>query len=366
MAIILTLTLTLTQLGTDYLQQHGSFVSEVESPLSSVSGQMQKSDMSIDIEPSFYELTFTKALQKPRLWCFMLSFSWCTLISVVVGGQFAVIAKDKDPENAAFITDYMYPIIGCVCVAVWGPFVGILASKIGLWILALVMVMSAQMLCLGCFIDGSFGLYFMLVNYSILGAFAYSLQFAYITVAFPTSLYCPLLALTIAVQGTVGFIAWPVLSPDPFGPNAYKKVITLLVVPSFLCYVFPLMQRQNDKYRMNFLNNALARHNDTASIVNAFSKYDRDNSGFLNRDDCKALVEDMYHSLGIKTPVEKDVETVIACLFQNLDQDNDGKLLIEDFQLLAKPRFAKACDQITGLVRNSANLDRTYSTHDLD
>jgi hypothetical protein len=39
---------------------------------------------------------------------------------------------------------------------------------------------GAQLLCVGCFIDGSHmhGLYFMLVNYSILGAFAYSLQFA--------------------------------------------------------------------------------------------------------------------------------------------------------------------------------------------
>jgi len=319
-----------------------------------------------EINPNFYELTFGLALRKPRFWGFVLSFSWCALINVVVGGQFALIAHKKDPAQASFVTSYMYPLIGCVGVIIWSPFVGIAAGKVGLWFVALIMIISAQMLCVATlFLEGATSLYIMLVCYSLVGSFAYSLQFAYITVAFPTALYGPLLALTIAVQGTVGFVAWPGLSPDPWGEEAYKKCMLVVFVPSFLCYVFPLMQYRNDLYRMNFLNNALARRHDTAAVMQGFLKYDVNGTGQLTRENCVPLVKDMFLSLSNGEPHTEDVYSVIEVLHSALDQDNDGLLTMEDFQLLGTPTFGPLCDEIMAMVRLKSPLKSSnYSTHD--
>ena len=43
--------------------------------------------------------------------------------------------------------------------------------------MALIMIISAQILCVATiFLDGSLSLYIMLVGYSLVGSFAYSLQ----------------------------------------------------------------------------------------------------------------------------------------------------------------------------------------------
>jgi hypothetical protein len=185
-----------------------------------------------------------------------------------------------------------------------------------------------------------------------------------ITGAFPTPLYGPLLALTIAVQGTIGFIAWPGLSPDPFGDGAYQQVILVVLGPSFLCYIFPFIQRHNDRYRMNYLNGALTRRRDPGLLLATFQKFDRNQDGRLDQEDCGRLVLDMYHSLGVQDASDHDVQRVVEGMLRSLDQDRDGSLTKADLEMLAQPAFAGVCDELVRLIRLSTELELSYSTHD--
>lgn len=85
-------------------------------------------------------------------------------------------------------------------------------------------------------------------------SFLYSFQYSYITITFPSHLQGTLLAVCILVQGITGFVAWPVLSPNPFGAAHYETPLLIVTIPSVIFYTFCYIQRGNDAFRNNFLN----------------------------------------------------------------------------------------------------------------
>ena len=79
----------------------------------------------------------------------------------------------------------------------------------------------------------------MLLLFNLVQAFAYSLEFAYISMTFAPALYGPLIAVTIGLQGALGFVAWPGLSPNPFGADEYGVPLLAIMLPpvlALLCY----------------------------------------------------------------------------------------------------------------------------------
>jgi hypothetical protein len=78
----------------------------------------------------------------------------------------------------------------------------------------------------------------------LLGGVVYSIEFAYLTMTFPQSSYPGLLTCTLAVQGSLGFVAWPVLSEvQPFGcaDPCVGNFMTILV-PSVALYAWPVWE----------------------------------------------------------------------------------------------------------------------------
>merc|ERR1712087_815755 len=58
---------------------------------------------------------------------------------------------------------------------------------------------------------------------------------------YPPKAFPGLLALTVLLQGTIGFISWPLLSEiQPFGPEPALGNFLLLLVPTVPLYLWPL------------------------------------------------------------------------------------------------------------------------------
>ena len=172
----------------------------------------------------------------------------------------------------------------------------------------------------------------------------------------------------MAAQGVIGFLAWPALSPNPFGVGQYKLVILVVFIPSFLFYRFPYVQRKNDKYRTNFLNKVLA-HDPSVDIPAAYARYDADKDGKLDRSEARVLVHDMFVSLGVRKPTQPEVDSVLDMLFSRIDLKGDGYLEMDEFQHLASdPSFYARCEDIVSSIRSgdsvSPILQRSYSLHD--
>jgi hypothetical protein len=50
------------------------------------------------------------------------------------------------------------------------------------------------------------------------------------------------MAVTIGIQSLFGFIAWPILSPSPFGPGNFDPVLYILLGPTALMVVAPYLE----------------------------------------------------------------------------------------------------------------------------
>ena len=85
----------------------------------------------------------------------------------------------------------------------------------------------------------------------LLAAAVYTLQFAYLTMAFPTDDYSGLLSVTLAVQGTLGFLVWPLLVVvQPFGVDPSFGNFVLMAVPVVLLSAWPLFIQGKDDARL--------------------------------------------------------------------------------------------------------------------
>ena len=62
----------------------------------------------------------------------------------------------------------------------------------------------------------------------------------------------------------------------------------------------------------------------------AFKAVDLDGSGYLERNELELVMENVAKDIGVDKPTKDEVDAVLA----ELDENGDGKLSIEEFQVL--------------------------------
>ena len=62
----------------------------------------------------------------------------------------------------------------------------------------------------------------------------------------------------------------------------------------------------------------------------AFKAVDLDGSGYLERNELELVMENVAKDIGVDKPTKDEVDEVLA----ELDENGDGKLSIEEFQVL--------------------------------
>lgn len=62
----------------------------------------------------------------------------------------------------------------------------------------------------------------------------------------------------------------------------------------------------------------------------AFKAVDLDGSGFLERNELEAVMENVAKDIGVDKPTKDEVDEVL----DELDENKDGKLSIDEFQVL--------------------------------
>lgn len=177
-------------------------------------------------------------IKLPRLWGFVLSFGWCTLVNAWVGGALPDFAcAYLDESGASFFNSWAYPILGN-CTIMFSPFVGMLIDKFGWPLPSTLLILVTQLCLLFLFVESATGQYMTLLFFNMLQAAAYTLQFSYLQLTFPKDVFPGLLALTLLVQGLFGFIAWPGLATNPW--PSWTPTILMLLVPTTMLYWWPV------------------------------------------------------------------------------------------------------------------------------
>ena len=183
---------------------------------------------------------------------FAFLFSWCASANVFVGGLANALASSKSPDDAAAVAAFVgwaYPLVGNATF-LFSPLVGRLVDRRGFWPAFLGLVLATQLMLLACLLPGPVlpSQLLMLLLFNLVQAFAYTLQFAYITMAYRAALFGPLVAAAIGTQGLVGFVVWPGLSPNPFGPEAFAApLLGVMLPPTLLLYNVVWRQRALEK-----------------------------------------------------------------------------------------------------------------------
>ncbi|GAB5355913.1 hypothetical protein AAMO2058_000245600 [Amorphochlora amoebiformis] len=189
-----------------------------------------------------------KAVKSTRFLGFCVLFAWCTMSNVVIGGLVESLAasKSSDSDSLHIFNGYAYPIIGN-STFLFAPMVGYLIQETGFALSMTFCIVFTQISLALCWGPELVSQYFMLFFFNLTQAFAYTIEFAYIQITYPNEFYGPLIAAVITAQGLLGFIAWPGLSPNPFGPTQFTPVLLICLIPSFLLYIIPFYQRKHDK-----------------------------------------------------------------------------------------------------------------------
>jgi len=189
----------------------------------------------------------TESISSRRFIYFSILFGWCTMVNVVIGGLMATLSasKSNDEKHVTLFNGYVYPAVGN-STFLFTPFVGYLIQKTGFSLSMLCNVIVTQICIALCWLPTLYSQYVMLVFFNLIQAFAYTMEFTYIQLTYPPQLYGPLIAFVVAFQGVIGLIAWPGLSPNPFGATAFTPVLLICLIPSFLLYYVAWHQKQYD------------------------------------------------------------------------------------------------------------------------
>ena len=188
------------------------------------------------------------SLRLPRYWGFCLTFSWAALCQQWSSG--AIGAGVIFPDAEASYLEWAVPTLTNATFLLT-PLVGALIDRRGFRLPGLLLIATTE-LVIGClWLRGAGSQWLSLMLICALAALAYSIQFAYLTMAFPPAAYPGLLTVTLAVQGAFGFISWPLLTEvQPFGPDPSTGNFLLLGAPTLLLYVWPLLlQGEDDRQR---------------------------------------------------------------------------------------------------------------------
>mmetsp|Transcript_9281 Transcript_9281/g.22822 ORF Transcript_9281/g.22822 Transcript_9281/m.22822 type:complete len:524 (-) Transcript_9281:137-1708(-) len=183
----------------------------------------------------------------PRFLWFALLFAWVTMVQVVIAGLVNSLSETKtdDEDKVRIFNEYVYPAVGS-STFLFTPWIGYSIQETGFSIPMFLNLLVTQICVLLCWAPGLASQYVMLIFLNLIQGFAYTMQFAYVQLTYPDALYGPLIAFLIAAQGIIGLIAWPGLSPNPFGATAFTPVLLICLIPTTLLYYIPWQQRKYD------------------------------------------------------------------------------------------------------------------------
>jgi len=170
------------------------------------------------------------------------------MVQVVIAGLVPNLSDDKsdDEEAVRIFNQYVYPAVGGTTL-LFTPLIGYIIQREGFWIPMFLNVLVTQVCIALCWAPTLDSQYAMLIFLNLIQGLAYTMQFAYVQLTYEASLYGPLIAFLIAAQGIVGLIAWPGLSPNPFGASNFTPVLIICLVPTFFLYYVPYQQYPHDQ-----------------------------------------------------------------------------------------------------------------------
>ena len=186
-------------------------------------------------------------LRTLRYWGFCLTFSWAALTQEWAGS--AVGSGLLFPHADDSYLQYAVPLISNATY-LFAPLVGWLIDATGFLYASLLLVVAMQCTCvtlwIGSAIPGAEGAmqWLSLLLIAALAAIVYTIQYAYLTMTFKPASYPGLLATALIVQGSLGFLAWPVLSEvHPFGcADPCMGNFIMVLAPSVILYAWPLWE----------------------------------------------------------------------------------------------------------------------------
>jgi len=190
----------------------------------------------------------TPALRMARYWGFCFTFGWGALVGQWSSGAVGSALFFPNAPDAYFT--WGDPLITNATFLVT-PLLGAIIDRFGFRLPGLLTLASAIGLVVALWNGEDAMQWPVLLLICLLNATVYTLQFAYLTMAFPSDLYSGLLTVTVAVQCSLGFIAWPLLAVvKPFGADPSLGNFLLMLVPSVLCGVWPLWLQWVDDRRL--------------------------------------------------------------------------------------------------------------------
>ena len=159
-----------------------------------------------------------------------------------------------DDDKALYnFTNLYFPIITNLGAIIVSPLTGALVSRHGLALPLALLVVSAEstigMCLISVYSEGRFGAwpaFMVLVFYAMLTGSLYTLQFSYLLERVPPKTFGLAVALTTICQALAGLIAFPGLSPNPFGDqNQYPLLI--LCGPTLLTLSSPWLEARAER-----------------------------------------------------------------------------------------------------------------------
>jgi Ca2+-binding EF-hand superfamily protein len=70
----------------------------------------------------------------------------------------------------------------------------------------------------------------------------------------------------------------------------------------------------------------MANANQKSRILDEFKKLDKDRSGYLDHDEIRRCLKDLYESIDLKMS-----DTAVEALIGQVDRNKDGKISVEEF-----------------------------------
>lgn len=178
-------------------------------------------------------------LCQARYWGFCLTFSWAALTQQWAGS--AASSKLLFPHASPAYLKWGVPVLSNASYLV-SPCVGLLIGRTGFIYAAVLVILVMQAVVALLWVGGLAAQWLVLLALAALAGLAYPIQFSYLTMEFDAASYPGLLTVTMVVQGTLGFLAWPLLSEvRPFGcADPCPGNFILILVPSTVLFAWPL------------------------------------------------------------------------------------------------------------------------------
>jgi hypothetical protein len=178
-------------------------------------------------------------LRQGRFWGFCFTFSWAALTQQWAGS--AVGSGLLFPDAGEAYHKWAVPLLVNASYVV-SPLCGLLIDRTGFIPAAILLITASQCTTGLLWIGGGAAQWLSLVSLATLAGITYTVQFSYLTMEFDGRSYPGLLTVTLAVQGCLGFIAWPLLSVvKPFGcADPCTGNFLFILAPSVLLYAWPI------------------------------------------------------------------------------------------------------------------------------